>query len=203
MNLKKRDHMTPEFLKLNPLHTIPVLDDYGTIVTDSHVICTYLADKYSVDEELYPKDPEKRRKVDARLYFDASHLFPRVRLMVEPIIYFDAYEIEQEKITYMQQAYDGLEKCLNIAPYLCGKNVTIADLCALATVSSAVLFATIDQKKYPLLGAWFRRLCLLPCYRRNQEGVDLLESFVKELMVANKKALKADKWANGSFGQMK
>ncbi|XP_011181556.2 glutathione S-transferase 1 [Zeugodacus cucurbitae] len=193
-NLKERDHLTPEFLKLNPQHTIPVLDDNGTIVSDSHVINAYLVDKYSPDETLYPKDQLKRREVDARLYFDAGHLFPRVRLMVEPIIYFDAYEISQEKITYMQLAYDGLERCLANAPYLCGEHLTIADLCAVASVSTSALFAPIDEEKFPKLAAWLKRLSLLPYYQKNnQDGADLLHSFVTERMVANKKAKEAEK----------
>ncbi|CAD7015398.1 unnamed protein product [Ceratitis capitata] len=97
-NLKEKEHLTPEFLKLNPQHTIPVLDDNGTVVTDSHVISAYLADKYSPDETLYPKDKLKRMEVDSRLYYDAGHLFPRVRLMVEPVIYFGADNIEQHKL---------------------------------------------------------------------------------------------------------
>nr|XP_036226002.1 glutathione S-transferase 1 isoform X1 [Bactrocera oleae] len=193
-NLKQREHLTPEFLKLNPQHTIPVLDDNGTVVTDSHVISAYLVDKYSPDETLYPKDPLKRREVDARLYYDAGHLFPRARLMVEPIIYFGADKIGEEKITYMQLAYDGLEKCLTNAPYLCGEHLTIADLCAVASVSSAVLFAPIDEEKFPQLAAWLKRMSLLPYYKKsNQEGADLLGSFVKEQMVTNKKAREAEK----------
>uniref|UniRef100_A0A0K8VWZ4 Glutathione S-transferase 1 n=2 Tax=Bactrocera latifrons TaxID=174628 RepID=A0A0K8VWZ4_BACLA len=193
-NLKERDHLTPEFLKLNPQHTIPVLDDNGTVVTDSHVINAYLVDKYSSDETLYPKDQQKRREVDARLYFDAGHLFPRVRLMVEPIIYFGADKIQEEKIRYMKLAYDGLEKCLANAPYLCGQHLTIADLCAVASVSSAVHFAPIDEEEFPQLAAWLKRLWLLPYYKKsNQEGADLLGSFVKEQMVANKKAKEAEK----------
>ncbi|XP_017491277.1 PREDICTED: glutathione S-transferase 1 [Rhagoletis zephyria] len=194
MNLKEGDHLTPEFLKLNPQHTIPVLDDNGTIVSDSHVINAYLADKYSSDDTLYPKDQAKRREVDTRLYFDAGHLFPRVRLMVEPVIYFGADEIEQQKIVYMQLAYDGLEKCLSQAPYLCGEHLTIADLCAVASVSSAVIFAPIVEEKFPKLSAWLKRLSLLPYYQKNnQDGADLLGSFVKERIEANKKAKEAKK----------
>lgn len=201
-NLKQREHLTPEFLKLNPQHTIPVLDDNGTVVTDSHVISAYLVDKYSPDETLYPKDPLKRREVDARLYYDAGHLFPRARLMVEPIIYFGADKIGEEKIAYMQLAYDGLEKCLTNAPYLCGEHLTIADLCAVASVSSAVLFAPIDEEKFPQLAVWLKRMSLLPYYKKsNQEGADLLGSFVKEQMVTNKKAREAEKWKSDSIDQ--
>ncbi|XP_004533514.1 glutathione S-transferase 1 [Ceratitis capitata] len=188
-NLKEKEHLTPEFLKLNPQHTIPVLDDNGTVVTDSHVISAYLADKYSPDETLYPKDKLKRMEVDARLYYDAGHLFPRVRLMVEPVIYFGADNIEQHKINYMHLAYDGLEKCLTNSPYLCGENLTIADLCAVASVSSGAIFAPINEEKFPKLAAWLNRLTQLPYYKKNnQEGADLLGSLVKDLLVANKKA---------------
>ncbi|XP_023297286.1 glutathione S-transferase 1 [Lucilia cuprina] len=192
MNLKEGDHLTPEFLKLNPLHTIPVLDDNGVVITDSHVICSYLADKYAVDETLYPKDKLQRMKVDARLYFDCGHLFPRARLMVEPVIYFGADNIAQEKVAYMQKAYDGLEKCLTSSKYLCGEDLTIADLCCIASVSTAMLFAPIEEEKFPNLKAWVDRLAELPYYKKNnQEGADILYKFVQEKMEENKKAKSA------------
>lgn len=189
MNLKDGDHLTPEFLKLNPLHTIPVLDDDGVVITDSHVICSYLADKYAVDESLYPKDKVKRMQVDARLYFDCGHLFPRVRIMVEPIIYFGEHEITDQKISYMQKAYDGLEKALTSSKYLCGDQLTIADLCCVASVSTGMLFAPIEEDKFPNVKAWVERMSELPYYQKNnQDGADILCNFVKAKMEENKKA---------------
>ncbi|XP_037948097.1 glutathione S-transferase 1 [Teleopsis dalmanni] len=189
MNLKAGDHLTPEFLKLNPQHTIPVLDDNGIVISDSHVICSYLADKYGPNETLYPKEKVKRMEVDARLYFDCGHLFPRVRFMVEPVIYFGCDNISEDKIVYMQKAYDGLEKCLANSPYLCGEHLTIADLCCVASVSTAMIFAAIDAEKFPKLSAWVERMATLPYYQKNnQDGADILGKFVKEKLIENKAA---------------
>lgn len=176
--------MTPEFLKLNPQHTIPVLDDNGTIVSDSHVICSYLADKYAGENDsLYPKDPSKRRLVDARLFYDCGHLFPRLRFIVEPIIYFGVSEVPEDRVTYLQKAYDGLEHCLATTPYLAGSELTIGDLSSVATVSTAAEFAPIDADKYPKLTQWLQRLQALPYYKEtNQEGLDMLVNFIKGLL---------------------
>ncbi|XP_067634327.1 glutathione S-transferase 1 [Eurosta solidaginis] len=191
-NLIAKEHMTAKFLKLNPLHTIPVLDDNGIIISDSHLINGYLVDKYSTDETLYPKDVAKRREVDARLYFDAGHLFPRARLMVEPVIYFGEDKIEEHKKAYMALAYDGLEKCLTNSAYLCGEHMTIADLSAVATISSSEKFAPIDNEKFPNLNAWLKRMSQLPYYVKiNQEGANLLFDTVKTKMEENKKAKEA------------
>lgn len=184
VNVKAGEHMTPEFLKLNPQHTIPVLDDNGTIVSDSHVICSYLADKYAGENDsLYPKEPAQRRLVDARLFYDCGHLFPRVRFIVEPVIYFGVSEVPEDRVTYMQKAYDGLEHCLATAPYLAGSELTIGDLCSVATVSTAAAFAPIDADKYPKLTQWLKRLQALPYYKEsNQEGLEMLVNLVKGLL---------------------
>ncbi|KAL9913058.1 glutathione S-transferase 1 [Glossina fuscipes] len=188
MNIKDGDHLTPEFLKLNPLHTVPVLDDNGLIISDSHVICSYLADKYAVDETLYPKDKLERMEVDARMYFDCGHLFPRVRLMVEPVLYFGCGEISEEKVTYMQKAYDGLERCLITSKYLCGDHMTIADLCCVASVSTAVLFAPIDEQKFPKLKSWLEVMSQLPYYKKNnQQGAEILLKFVQDKLAEHNK----------------
>ncbi|XP_031639307.1 glutathione S-transferase 1-like, partial [Contarinia nasturtii] len=75
IELLKSEHKSPEFIKLNPQHTIPLLDDNGVLITDSHAICGYLVGKYGKDDRLYPKDLVKRAQVDAHLHFDSGHLF--------------------------------------------------------------------------------------------------------------------------------
>ncbi|XP_030557769.1 glutathione S-transferase 1 [Drosophila novamexicana] len=184
VNVKAGEHMTPEFLLLNPQHTIPVLDDNGTVVSDSHVICSYLADKYTgPDVALYPKDAAQRRLIDARLYYDCGHLFPRVRFIVEPVIYFGVTQIPEDRISYMQRSYDGLEQCLSQGNYLAGDKLTIADLCSVATVSTAAAFAPIDAEKYPKLTQWLSQMQALPYYKtNNQEGLELLVNLVKGLL---------------------
>lgn len=66
---------------MNPQHTIPVLDDGGIIVRDSHAIMIYLVSKYGKDDSLHPKDLAEQAKVNAALYFDCGVLFARLRFI--------------------------------------------------------------------------------------------------------------------------
>lgn len=63
---------------MNPQHTVPLLDDDGYLLADSHAINAYLVQKYGKDDSLYPKDLKKRGKVDERLHFDNGTLFRRL-----------------------------------------------------------------------------------------------------------------------------
>lgn len=65
--------------KINPQHTIPVLNDDGFILGDSHAIMCYLSEKYGKNDALYPKDLRKRAVVNQRLYFDTGILFATLR----------------------------------------------------------------------------------------------------------------------------
>src|SRR6266513_5794972 len=44
----------PSFLKINPGGKVPVLEDGGTIVTESAAICMHLAEKYTASRLLPP-----------------------------------------------------------------------------------------------------------------------------------------------------
>jgi glutathione S-transferase len=79
VDLAKGEHRRPEYLQLNPLHTVPTLIDGETIITDSHAINAYLVRKYSSDDKLYPRDHSKRALVDQRLHFDTGILFNSFR----------------------------------------------------------------------------------------------------------------------------
>lgn len=77
VDLIAQEHLTPEFVKLNPRHQIPVLIDGDFVVTESRAIMTYLANSRKPESNLYPSDPKKRALVDERLYFDATVVFER------------------------------------------------------------------------------------------------------------------------------
>jgi len=78
VDLSKQEHLTPDYLKLNPQHTVPTLDDNGFVIWDSHAINIYLVAKYGKDDSLYPKDPEIQATINQRLHFDSGALFPSV-----------------------------------------------------------------------------------------------------------------------------
>ncbi len=54
---------TPEFLALNPLGQIPVLQDDEAVVCDSTAILIYLIEKYAPDSPWLPRDPKTRAEV--------------------------------------------------------------------------------------------------------------------------------------------
>ncbi len=75
LNLKSIDifageQMEPHFIKMNPAHKVPTIDDNGFYLSESRAICAYLVNKYGKDDKLYSKDPRKRAIIDQRLNFD-------------------------------------------------------------------------------------------------------------------------------------
>jgi glutathione S-transferase len=54
VNLRASEHLTPEFLSLNPRGVVPVLVDDGVVINESNDIIQYLEDKFP-DPPLSPK----------------------------------------------------------------------------------------------------------------------------------------------------
>lgn len=79
VDLLKKEQLKEDFLKINPQHCVPTLDDEGFVVWESRAIACYLADKYGKDDELYPKDLKRRAIVNQRLHFDGSSLYVKIR----------------------------------------------------------------------------------------------------------------------------
>jgi glutathione S-transferase len=61
---RKKEHLTPEYLKINPNGVVPTLVDDGNIILDSSVICEYLDERYPA-VRLTPDDPVERARMRA------------------------------------------------------------------------------------------------------------------------------------------
>ncbi|KAK7870007.1 hypothetical protein R5R35_011974 [Gryllus longicercus] len=153
VNLFAGEQLKPEFVKLNPQHTIPTLDDNGFVVVDSHAIATYLADKYGNDDKFYPKDVNKRSLVDQRLYFDAGVLYKRLRDICFPVFFQNVDTIPEEKKKSVHEALGWLEEYLKPTGWVAGDNITIADALCVSSVTTYIAEG-IDLKNYPQVTSW-------------------------------------------------
>ena len=67
---------TPEFLAMNPCHCCPTLElDDGDAIWESNAILRYLCVTREGGEELYPKDPVVRAKIDMVLDWRQTSLY--------------------------------------------------------------------------------------------------------------------------------
>lgn len=74
VNLPKGDHLTPEYLAVNPNGTIPTLvRDDGVALTDFVSIATWLAEAYP-RRRLLPQDPAAAEAALATMEFCAGHV---------------------------------------------------------------------------------------------------------------------------------
>lgn len=66
------------------------------------------------------------------------------------------------------EAYEFVEAFLQGHNYLVGNQLTIADLNAVANVTSLDILVPIDANRFPNISAWIKRLEALPYYSKAQ-----------------------------------
>lgn len=165
-------------IQINPQHSVPTLDDNGAIIWDSHAICTYLIGKYGPNDALYPKEFVQRAKIDQRLHFDSGVLYPASRA-ANVSIFGGAKDVPTHQIEAIVSAYKTLETFFQGNKYLVGNNITVADFCCAATVTTMEIHVPIESTSYPKTRQWLDSISQLPYFEElNTKPVKQFQSFI-------------------------
>jgi maleylacetoacetate isomerase len=131
----------PEFRAVNPQMRVPVLvTPAGDTLTQSLAIIEYL-DETHPQPPLLPKDPVARAKVRALAELIACDIHPLNN--TSPLRYLkNSMSQEQSAIDawyhhWVVSGFEALEAMIDSGPYLCGKEVTLADTCLVPQVYNA------------------------------------------------------------------
>jgi glutathione S-transferase len=164
LKLMEGEHMKPEFLKINPQHCIPTLDDNGFVLWESRAIITYLVNEYGENSSLYPKDPKKRAIVDRMLYYDMGTFGKALMDWVYPQILNRPVTDLDEREKKMKDTLKQFDTLMMDKKYVAGENLTVADLSLLSTITS-LMALDFDYSSHANVTKWINRLqAELPYY---------------------------------------
>jgi glutathione S-transferase len=161
---------TPEFLAMNPHGRVPVIDDDGVIVWESQTILRYLAAKYGRGR-FWSDEPAERSHAERWMDWSQASLQPDFLNGV----FWGFYRMPEakrnlaaiaRKVATCAQHFALLDRILADRPFLCGDDLTLADIPA-GTSLYRYFEIDIDRPKVPNVEAWYRRLQARPAYREH------------------------------------
>merc|ERR1712112_357429 len=103
VNILEGEQNTPEFLAMNPQHTVPVLCDGNLTITESRAAMAYLVSQHKPGQ-LYPACAKKRSQIDQRLQFGIGTFWARIVDCALPVCLGKTTTIPQEKIDALKEA---------------------------------------------------------------------------------------------------
>jgi len=155
-----REHLSPDFVRINPRQSIPVLEDGERRICDTNAILIHLARRYDQSGRWLPKDDTSLDHVMEWLGFAAKELDLLQTLRMRSIT-AGGEPSPQELETahaYLTIIEDYLaEGELTARPWLAGQTPTIADIAVLPPAALAA-DGGVALDRYPALWRWLDRV---------------------------------------------
>lgn len=171
VDLGKGEQRQPQFLKLNPNHRVPVLEDDGFVVWESHAIMQYLADK-TPRQTLYPTETRARADVNRWLFWSAQHFSPAIGILnwehvIKGILGVGAPDpAEVRRGEQLVREFGAvLDTHLAGRDWICGDAVSLADI-AIATPLATTVSAKLPVADFGNVQRWFERMQTLDSWQR-------------------------------------
>ncbi len=155
VDLVKGEQKSPEFLSMNTLGQVPVIDDSGTVIADSNAILVYLASRYDSGKWL-PKDPEEAAMTQRWLSI-ASGLLASGPASARLITLFKAPVNVEEAMRKSETLLNMMDQELSQSDFLTGAVPTIADI-AMYSYTAHAPEGNVSLDPYPQVRAWLKRI---------------------------------------------
>ena len=161
LDLTKKEHKAPWFLKINPRGEVPALEDGGVIRWDSAACLVYLARKYG-GESWLSTAPEEMSEVVQWLALAASELQCGLQYARRGVMQgrWTAGTLEQGQ-AIGRVALAAMEERLQKNDWLALDHPTIADIACFAYAETAPE-SRVPLDPYPNIVAWLARCKALP-----------------------------------------
>ena len=171
VDMRKGAHRKEPYMSVNPTKQIPALQELDPVTNkvvfqmgESHAILRYLADSRKVADHWYPADLKKRAAVD--MYLDQHHSYLRqgvggfiFKKLFSPGMtgrVFQDHELDFHRIM-LKRSLRLIEGRLSKTPFLCGDEMTIADLSAACELDQ-VHFVDLKLDKWPNTKLWLHKM---------------------------------------------
>ncbi|KAI7690009.1 Glutathione S-transferase 1-1 [Sarcoptes scabiei] len=158
LNLRNKEHLTPEFLKINPMHKVPTLvEPDGFALGESRAISTYIIQKYKPSSPLYPVDDLRRRAhIDGWLQYDCSTLGPALRAMDR--MYGGG--LNENRLNQTKETLKTLNEVLKALEgrYLLDDQITVADISMYFSCNMIEVLPDLEMSDYEHLCKWYKNM---------------------------------------------
>ncbi|KAH6931968.1 hypothetical protein HPB50_001858 [Hyalomma asiaticum] len=140
LSYDERGRLPAEYSKISPLHKVPAINDDGFILYESTAICYYLLNKYAPSSPLYPKDIQKRARVDQILCTVSSFVQPVASSYIVTTVLRPLQQLVGDKT------------------YAVGEFLTVADIRLVSAMACFVPLPVVDKSRFSKLVSYYERI---------------------------------------------
>ena len=157
------------YLAMNPMGRVPVLDDEGYVLWESHTIIRYLVRQYG-EGAWYPGDVKASGNVDKWMDWKIGFLQPALHAAFWGLI--RTPEADRDMSAIRNSSAESakllgiLDSHLQGQDYIAGEAISIADV-PLGALTYRWYGLDVEHPDYQNLRAWYERLCERPAYQEH------------------------------------
>ena len=154
---------------MNPMGKVPVLDDEGYVLWESHTIVRYLARQYG-GGAWYPGDAKACGGIDKWMDWKIGFLQPALHAAFWGLI--RTPEADRDMSAIRNSSVESakllgiLDSHLQGQDYIAGEAISIADV-PLGALTYRWYGLDVEHPDYQNLRAWYERLCERPAYQEH------------------------------------
>jgi len=175
VDLAKGQQNTPEFLKLNPNHRVPVLEHDGFVLWESYAIMQYLADMIP-EQTLYPTNARARANVNRWLFWCGQDFMPGLSILnwensIKTLVGIgvaDPIEVARGEGLVVEAAKI-LDDHLVDREWICESGLSLADF-AIAAPLADQHRAKFPVTALPNLQRWLKQVQALDAWKSSEVG---------------------------------